>query len=134
MKRVVRGAGIAALASGIPTALLVAQVGRPAGQFVGIVSAPGFLISILSFQWIQRLNSLSPKLYSTALEHFGAVSHTIFFLATFVWFATVFSPLLFGVRFFRLSMLASQTLALVGAVIVSLMCLYVLLASFPHPS
>ncbi|PYK65021.1 MAG: hypothetical protein DME50_10585 [Verrucomicrobia bacterium] len=134
MKQVLRGAAIAGLAAAIPTALLVAQVGRPVGQLVGTVSAPGLLASILSFQWIWQLNSLSPKLYSTALEHSAAIRHTIFFLTTFAWFAAVFSPLLFGVRFFRLSMLASQTLTLVAAVVVSLMCLYVLVASFPRPS
>jgi hypothetical protein len=134
MKRVLRGSAIAGLAAGIPTALLVAQLGRPVGQLVGIVSAPGLFAAILSFQWIQRLNSLSPKLYSTALGHSTAIRHTVFFLTTFIWFAAVFSPLLFGVRFFRLSMLASQALALVAAVFISLMCLYVLVASFPHPS
>jgi hypothetical protein len=134
MKRVLCGVAIAGSAAGIPTALLVAQVGRPFGQLVGIVSAPGFLASILSFQWMQRLRSISPKLYSTALEHSAGIRHAVFFFTTFVWFVVVFSPLLFGVRFFRLSMLASQTLALVAAVLISLMCLYVLLASFPHPS
>jgi hypothetical protein len=134
MKRVIHGVAIAGLAAAVPTALLVARVGRPLGQLIGIVSAPGLLAAILSFPWIQRLYAVSPKLYSTALGHSEAIRNTIFFLVTLIWFAAVFSPLLFGVRFFRFSTVASQTLALVAAVVVSLMCLSVLVASFPHPS
>lgn len=79
MKRVLRGAAIAGLAAGIPTALLVAQVGRPVGSLVGIVSAPGLLAFVLSFPWIHRLHSVSPRTLFDGAGAFRSHSEYYFF-------------------------------------------------------
>jgi hypothetical protein len=86
-----------------------------------ILAAPAFLASTAAGR------------YGVTSSHGAISSALVFFVVAFIWCGLVLSPVLFGVRFLRLSRAASQMVAIGLAAVVTLLCVWAYLAGFPRP-
>src|SRR5688572_2437278 len=95
------------------------------------ISAPPFVASVHSFSFIERC---LPSLYGILLPHHAVVRAVVFFSASLCWAAFLSLPFWSRFRIGSLSAIATESIILVLAVLITFMAFAFMYATFPHPT